>query len=387
MRCCQCGATPADGRLGATLAGYEGREYCILHHPDGKKNAEEFGRCLDERFPAKEGTRIIKKVVFPESFSVRLAGNVVVVRESRAERLDFVEGDGQTYLGLHLDEVVADRVELVTADSVGGVPLVDHERPSLVSIDHREIASLHCPSVNVLEIGRSKFGEMCIGCIISRFRMDYSHVSGQMSGDPFGGEATMYGNTVNPRHMNSTIVQMYDWKRTSAATLKMDYAELEPDELTDKEYAFGALKAIAQNELYHSRVSDWHYLEKRAALERVKKTWRLPYLTLLFWYHLSSKFGESFRRAGAVLGVLLALVFLLAGAEARLAPLAVGVDVAAGAWGFLGGWAANFVDYLPAAKLVGKHQGAMRLLVYLSKIILTLQTALLGFALRNRFRR
>jgi hypothetical protein len=197
----------------------------------------------------------------------------------------------------------------------------------------------------------------------------------------------MYGNTVNPRHMNSTIVEMYDWKRTSAATLKMDYTALEPDELTDKEYAFGALKVIAQNELYHSRVSDWNYLEKRAALERVKKTWRLPYLTLLFWYHLSSKFGESFRRAGVVLGVLLALVFLLAGAEARLASPATGVDVAAGAWGVLGEWVANFVDYLPAANIVGDHQKAMRLLVYLSKIILTLQTALLGFALRNRFRR
>ena len=387
MRCCQCGATPADGRLGATLARYEGREYCILHHPDGKKDAEEFGRCLDERFPAREGTRIIDEVVFPESFSMYLAGNAVVVRESKAGRLDFVEGDGQLHLSLRLDDVVADRIELVTAESAGTVPLVDCERPSIVSIDRSEIASLHCPSLEILEIARSKFGDMHIGRMTRWFRMDYSHVSGEMSGDPFGGEATMYGNTVNPWHMNSTIVEMYHWKRTSAATLEMDYPALEPEELRDKEYAFGALKVIAQNESYHSRVSDWNYLEKRAALERIKKTWRLPYLTLLYWYHLSSKFGESFRRAGVVLGVLLVAAFLLAGAEARLLPPVAGVDAAAGVWGFVGQVVANYVDYLPAANIVGDHQGAMRLLVYLSKIILTLQTALLGFALRNRFRR
>ena len=222
-----------------------------------------------------------------------------------------------------------------------------------------------------------------------------------------------YGNTLHPRGVTSSLVEMFDWKRTSTATLDMDYSKLTSEILKDKEHAFGALKVIAQNELYHSRVSDWHYLEKRAALERIKKDrehWPFPYLTLLYWYHVSSKFGESFKRAGGVLGVLLAVVFVLAGIESGLvlpttagvASVSAGVNAAAAGGGVtvaatdvirVGGWEAfgralaNFVDYLPAARIVGDHQGLMRLLVYLSKIILTLQAALLGFALRNRFRR
>lgn len=183
------------------------------------------------------------------------------------------------------------------------------------------------------------------------------------------------------------------------------------------EEIYRAMKQRAAEEHDQPQVSHWHFREKltqlkskllpdqnaledlnlveddsRPATSRVR-SWaslfmRIPWslrLSLLFWYWSTSGFGERPRRAGWCLAIVIAL------------PLATAVmGQLVGVWppgpfdgAALSGVITDWQRALPLVKVPAENAPTgWKLLWYnVSQLVITVQAALFGFAVRNRFRR
>ncbi|WP_419783319.1 pentapeptide repeat-containing protein [Maridesulfovibrio sp.] len=153
-----------------------------------------------------------------------------------------------------------------------------------------------------------------------------------------------------------------------------------PEQLAD---LFRRLKKVAQQEQDQTLASDFHYGEKE--MRRMKalelssgdggKLSEFGVYALLSIYKLCSGYGEAPFRA------LFALVFFI------FLPFAVvcGFDFAIPVAGPFPNW----IHFIPLVKLpsLEKVSNISILLMITSQVVISLQAALAGFALRNRFRR
>jgi len=146
---------------------------------------------------------------------------------------------------------------------------------------------------------------------------------------------------------------------------------------------YRSLKLLAAEEHNMPMVSRWHFNEKMMALEQVPKARRL--FSMTWWYWLSSGFGEKPIRA---FGTLLALVFIPLFILSLLSLVDTGITSS------FDKQAVNavFTDWLrcfPLSKAPKVSSiPAGRLWFYWgAQVLISIQAALFGFALRNKFRR
>ena len=148
-----------------------------------------------------------------------------------------------------------------------------------------------------------------------------------------------------------------------------------PDNLLACEELYRSMKQRAAEEHDQPQVSRWHFREK---LMFKKQRWYRRWLpvTLTWWYWATSGFGERAVRAGVWLLALLGLSFL---ANAIPQPFD---------WSTLAGAAAAnaTMTSIPFAKDI-PGEGWVKVARGFWQFLIAVQAALLGFAVRNRFRR
>ncbi|MFI3272772.1 MAG: pentapeptide repeat-containing protein [Pseudomonadota bacterium] len=169
------------------------------------------------------------------------------------------------------------------------------------------------------------------------------------------------------------------------------------------------LKKVAKDEMDERLVSDFHYAEKEIRRLRAlrifnddedvrhdrdvpftyKEMWRaLRTYIILCLYKLISGYGEAPFKAG---GWLLSLCFLpLILLDLLPYPVTTGGVLEIDLWAMpFADVFQNWIYFFPLVKLPDAScaGGLSRLLMLISQIFITIQAALFGFALRNRFRR
>ncbi|MHC1699989.1 MAG: pentapeptide repeat-containing protein [Humidesulfovibrio sp.] len=149
------------------------------------------------------------------------------------------------------------------------------------------------------------------------------------------------------------------------------------------ESIYRRLKQKSCTEHDQRMVSEWHYREKLMAMKRGENS--VFEATLLRLYYTSSSFCERPMRAGCCLAGLVALPLLLFGvAKLATTGLSLRPDVAAIADVFMDWQRALPLSKVPAEPLPTAWKLWM---FYISQLLIALQAALFGFAVRNRFRR
>lgn len=146
------------------------------------------------------------------------------------------------------------------------------------------------------------------------------------------------------------------------------------------EELYRRLKNKAQNEENKMLASDWHYWEKRFCQKRLFKQRAYLQFIILWIYRLLSDYGENVGKAAWCL-----LIFILT-------PFLFNVIVQEQPDTFFTSWwitaGQNALDYIPLATRVPEDVKTIpRLLQIAWQILITFQATLLGFALRNKYRR
>lgn len=202
---------------------------------------------------------------------------------------------------------------------------------------------------------------------------------------------------------------------TSDAAPYIDIPTQQPTERVPKTFhyledLYRKLKQQAQTQESGMESSDWHYWEKFFAQKRLQENDDKLNSIILWWYHLLSGYGESVKRASLIM--LLILLCTLPLAIARDSCLfysdnsdqikvlekstitAQGYHWKSSYLSFPDGAWDNFkfksaLDFIPLATLTptSKDASLWRLVEIAWQILITFQATLLGFALRNRYRR
>ncbi|RWU04133.1 hypothetical protein DWB63_09000 [Pseudodesulfovibrio sp. S3] len=145
-------------------------------------------------------------------------------------------------------------------------------------------------------------------------------------------------------------------------------------------------KYKAENNEYEA--SKWHIAEKEAQLKLLRQNGESRLLCFALWlYKLVSGFGENPVRAfWVLLGlIVLPLLVLLVGA-------CMDVQIDFFGWTFYSSPTADVIGewlkFIPLTRAIkGTEPSALRALMFLWQLLITVQAALFAFALRNRFRR
>ena len=171
-----------------------------------------------------------------------------------------------------------------------------------------------------------------------------------------------------------------EWpKKAGRRVIHEELAENSETNPRDKEETYRRLKKLAIEEKDFGLASDWHFNEKYWKLKREKRP-----ITWTRLYYIFSGFGErSFPSLCWLLIFMLWPLLLLSAMQQGWITDPLADD------GVLGHWL-HFLPFIKAAKLnLAAYKDATWLipLMALSQILISVQAALFGLALRNRLRR
>lgn len=157
------------------------------------------------------------------------------------------------------------------------------------------------------------------------------------------------------------------------------------DILKEKASIYRKLKKQAVEEHNQLLVSHWHFLEKSVQLNIIKAKFSFfRFLTLTFWYWLTSGFGERPVRAFFALSFTVCLPFIvLTVVSLNHTGITNSYDHAEALR-----IAAEGIHYLPLVKISLEGLSSLKtVLIPASQLLIMLQATLFGLAVRNRFRR
>lgn len=151
------------------------------------------------------------------------------------------------------------------------------------------------------------------------------------------------------------------------------------DTLRDREYLARQLKKVAQNNEDRLLASDWHYWEKFFMQARLKEEHAWIEFTVLWIYYTLSEYGESVKKAGGWLIFFICFPFLI-----LLYSYFPEHVTEPEQWNRIAETALNYIPLATKSPQTGNWNRVPQLIW---QILITFQATLLGFALRNRYRR
>lgn len=144
------------------------------------------------------------------------------------------------------------------------------------------------------------------------------------------------------------------------------------------EELYRKLKQKMQHEENRRLASDWHYWEKYFCEKRLFTEGTFFEWFILWAYRNLSDYGESVGRASTWLLFFILFSFILG----AIWPTSTAIETST-----INQLANNALPYVPLGASPPKDIGIMRFLQIFWQVLITFQATLLGFALRNRYRR